>query len=738
MREAEPREAHLLDYWRILAKRRWVVYTCLAVTVTTVMLRSLLMEPVYTATTTLQIERQNPNVLPFQRVATDGGEQFFGFYETQYGLITSRRVAREVIRVLGLREHPEFRVESPGRVATGLTPEEVAEGARINLFLTLLNVSPVSKSRLVNVSFSSRDRVLSAKAANQVAETYIAFNTQAEYNTTEQASTSLGEQVASLQAEIQEMEKRLQAYATEHGIVPINETQDITLQNLTDLSKSLTAARGVRIEKESRFASLEESAPQDVDEVRESRLIGELAAKRIELARRHAELSEKYGPAWPELSRVKGEMEEIDGRIERESTAVYGQILGAAEADYRAARKEEAGLEKALEGLKGQARALSLKEIEYRKLKGEIENRRQTLEAILRRQGEARTTAGMNEVTSSNVRIVDRAEIPVRASSPRIGMNFILSFASGLALGIGLALFFEYVDKSVKSGEEVHAVTGLPVLGVIPMWRPDGPRLRLVWSNGSEEARSTATVGLIAHEYPASKISEAVREMRTTLLVSRPGGPPRMILVTSSQPSEGKTAISANLAVSLAQAGRRVLLVDADMRKPRIHAIFGLSNGRGLSTALGGAGSEGLAIQPTRVEGLDVLASGPPPPNPADLLNSNRFAEIEGRLLSAGYDHVIFDSPPILVVADACIIAARMESVIVVAWAGVTGRDALEHAVGRLRQVKAQLTGAVLNKAEPESRYYGSYTETARERAEIAAPEGSVSSDAGTGTDPRA
>jgi capsular exopolysaccharide synthesis family protein len=674
------------------------------------MLRSMLMEPVYRAKATLQIERANPNVLPFQRLTTDEGAMFYGFYETQYGLITSRRVAREVIRSLGLDKHPEFAMTAPSSVDPGLTAEEVIEGARISKFLVALEVAPVSKSRLVDLSFKSTDRVLAARAANAVAETYMALNTQAGYNTTEQASTSLAGEVETLQREIEEKEKRLQAYAAEHGIIPINETQDITLKNLTDLSKAHTEAQAVRIEKESRFEALGQAAPADVDEVAGSRIIGELSAKKDDLAKRLAQLSEMYGPAWPEISRVQGEIQETERRLERERTAVFRQVLGAAEADYRAARMEEESLAREIEELKGRNQALSLKEIEYRTLKSEIENRRKTLEAIQRRQGEARSSAGLNDLASSNVRIVDRAEVPLGASEPKLWKNFILSLVGGLGLGLALVFFFEYLDKSVKTEEDLETATGVPALGIIPASKADGARLRLVKAanGGSDEARAGG-VGMIAHENPQSKVSESVREMRTTLLVSRPGGPPRTILVTSSQQEEGKTSVASNLAITLAQMGRRVLLVDADMRRPRQHLVFGLPNDAGLSSALSGDGTEALTVCPTPVAGLDVMTSGPIPPNPADLLNSEAFESVLGKLSTAGFDHIIFDSPPVLAVADPCIIAGKMDSVVIVAWAGVTGRDALAHTVGRLRQVKARITGAVLNKADHGHLYYGRY-----------------------------
>jgi capsular exopolysaccharide synthesis family protein len=249
---------------------------------------------------------------------------------------------------------------------------------------------------------------------------------------------------------------------------------------------------------------------------------------------------------------------------------------------------------------------------------------------------------------------------------------------------------------------------GIPSIGMIPAFRPEGAGLRVIKANGREAAEGPA-VELISHEDQKSKVSEAFREVRTALLVSQPGRPPRTILVASSQPGEGKTAVAVNLAITLAQIGRRVLLVDADLRKPRLHKIFELPNEQGLSTYLSGAGTPWPEPRRTAVPGLDVIPSGPLPPNPADLLDSERFVQVQREFEEQGYEHIVFDSPPILAVADPAIMAARMEAVIMVVQAGVTSRDALGHAVRRLQQVKARLVGGILNRADLEQQgyYYG-------------------------------
>jgi capsular exopolysaccharide synthesis family protein len=720
--EALEREIHLLDYWRVLVKRRWVVYTSLAVVVSTVAIGSLLMQPVYTATARLQIESSAPNVLPFQEVLSSVPDQRNDFYQTQYGLIQSRRVAREVIDSLRLERHPEFQIRSRPRPAPGLSSEQALEARRIDLLLERLKVTPVRNSRLVDVSFSAHDRALAARVANRMAETYIAFNSEAKYNTSERATASIAHQIANLQEEIDATEQELQAYARRHGIIPLSQNENITVKKLNDLNGSYTRAQAARIEAEARFAALRMAGPEKVAEVRDSKLVQDLTAKLADLTRRHAQLSEKFRPEWPEMVRLQREIDETRERIAGERQALYSQVLGAAESAYRASRNEEAFLRGALEEAKDQSQEQSLKEIQYNNLKAEVANRRATLEALLKRQSETASSAGVNEQAAGNIRVVDVAETPGKPSSPNIPVNLALGVLVGLTLGVGLAFFLDYVDKSIKGADEMEQATGVPVLGVVPALRQAPARLKLVSHQGrgslkmqvvrvsQDDSEAAPRVELITHENFKSNVSEAFRELRTALLVSRPGGPPRTILVTSTLPGEGKTAVALNLSIALTQIGRRVLLVDADLRRPRLHRLMGVSNQVGLSNDLCGSGMLRARPAATLVPRLDLVPSGPVPPNSADLLDSERFVQMQRAYEHLGYDHVVFDSPPVLAVADPAILATRTEAVLVVVQAGVTSRDALAETMQRLRQVKARVLGGILNQLSFDSQgYYYQY-----------------------------
>jgi polysaccharide biosynthesis transport protein len=617
-------------------------------------------------------------------------------------------VAREAIDSLHLADIDEFKVSVPQSSANGPVPAEQAEVKRIDKFLKKLTVTPVRNSRLVDIAFSSYDSMLAARVANRVADTYIAFNSQAQYNTTERATTSLTHQIANLQDEIDVKEKKLQAYARDNQIIALSDKQNIALKKLNDLSDSYTRAQAERIAKEARYAALREASPGDLPEVLDSRLIQDMAAKYAELMRQQADLSQKFKPDWPAMVRLRSEIEETAQRLDTERTGIYGQVLGAAESAYRSAKNQEQFLKSALDEQKHLSQEANLKEIDYNNLRAEIANQRTTLEALVKRQSETSSSAGLNDLVASNVRIVDVAEVPNRPSSPKIALNILLSLVTGLGLGVGLAFFFEYLDKSVKTPEDILQAGGIPAIGLVPALRPEGIGLRVVKTEGGENSRGSF-VELISHEDPKSKISEAFREVRTALLVSQAGGPPKTILITSAYPGEGKTAVAINLAITLAQIGRRVLLVDADLRRPRIHKIFRVENTHGLSTYL--SGSDVLWPEPLKspIERLDLIPSGPMPPNPADLLDSNRFAQVQKEFLEQGYDHIIYDSPPVLPVADSVIMSARMEAVALVVLAGVTSRDALAHVVRRLLQVKARAVGAILNRADlaSQSYYYG-------------------------------
>ncbi len=724
------RQVHLLDYWQVLIKRRWVIYSCLLLVTGLVTLGSFLVRPLYTATVQLQIEKYQPNVLPFQDVVASYTDFRDDFYETQSRLIQSRSVARAVVRELNLGSHPDFEIPASKTAELNLSPEEV-ELRLSDRVRAATQVELIRNSRLVNVSFRSSDAAMSARVANQLAEAYIRFNAQTAYNATEMATESMSRQIESLRQETSDKERQLQQYAREQQIVTLDGKQDVTSQTLNDLNVAYTRAQTVRIEKEARYAALRETSAEALPDLMNNELLQTLATKLAELEREHASMSKHFKPEWPALARLRIEMDKVKSQLESDRANLHRRLLGDARGQYTAALKEEQSLGEALARQKQEVQEANVRSIEYNNLKSEIENRRKTLEAMVKRQSETGATAGMRDDPLTNVRIVDRAEVPRFPSSPRKLFNLLLSLAAGLGLGIALAFFFDYMDDSIHGTEDLARVSGLPCIGLIPVQSVGGRRLRVVRGKGGNGDDCRVEVDLASLRDTRSHLAEAFREVRTGLLVSSPGRPPKNLLITSSQPREGKTAAALNLAVTLTQLSRKVLLVDADLRRPRLHKALGLPADAGLSTHLsGGRDLKGLIVA-AGAPGLFLLPSGPIPPNPAELLDSAEFIELVRRLTEdTAFDHVIFDSPPLLSVTDAAIMSGRMDGVIMVVQAGSTPRDNVRRAAEKLRLVKARVLGVMLNQVDSTgggryaSSYYAYYGTDAEsgEAAEAGAP----------------
>ena len=721
------RQAHLIDYWQVLVKRRWIVYSALLLVTGLVTLGSFLSRPLYTATVQLQIEKYSPNVLPFQDVMTSYTDFRDDFYETQSRLIQSRSVAREVVHQLDLAKNPLFELTG-SESAEAASPDEV-ETVIADRLRKKTKVELIRNSRLANISFTCPDAEMAARITNATADAYMEFNTRNAYNTTERATESMTRQLETLRKEIDEKERQLQRYAREQEIIPLDKDQDVTSQKLNDLSIAYTKAQTERIEKEARYAALKETPPTSVSELMTNELLQTLTAKHAELERQYAQMSGRFKADWPAMARLKGEMEQTRTRLEQERTDLYQRLVGSAREQYLAALKQEQSLGQALDSQKDTAQQASLNAIEYNNLKSEIENRRKTYEALMKRQTETGTTAGMMDAPISNIRVVDRAEVPRRPSSPRTLLNFLVSLVAGLGLGVGLAFFFDYMDDSVGSTEDLSRAAGLACLGLIPAHDQQSRRLRVVRSRSAEPEESRPEIDLATLRDARSHVSEAFRELRTALLVSSPGRAPRRLLVTSSQPREGKTSTALNLAIILSQLNKKVLLVDADLRRPRLHKALGLPNGGGLSNLLSGGSDTAALVIPAGPPNLFLLPSGPTPPNPAELLDSDEFTALAERLGNDAYDHVIFDSPPILSVADAAIMAGRMDGVILVVQAGSTPKDQVARAAEKLRVVKARVLGALLNKLDVSSAggyyrsYYAYYGQDKREPEPAGTPE---------------
>lgn len=721
----------LLSYWHLLVRRRWVMISAVTLLLTGVAIKTMRTTPTYRGVATLQIERIDPNIMKFQEVLSYDSSflSYQDFYQTQYRLLQTRAVAQHAVHRLDLISEPEFlRSEPPGlmsRLWTGLTrsfsrrpaPSTAAsepDRLYIDAVLADLHIEPIKNTHLVSVAFVSPSPVLAAKVANGVAEAYISFGLEEKVGTSENAGDFLGRQVETLGKEVEALERQAQVYGESKEIIPTSGQGNTTVSALEDLQRAYTAAQADRAEKDATYTTIRKAPDTAVSQVTASPLIQDLTSQVAALERDNAELSKKFKPEWPALAQVSSKLEKARSRLAEETASLATSARQAAETAWRASVQHERNLAVLYANQKRVALKLSTDSIEYTNLRSEISKKRETLDQLMKRQSEIALTSHMRETRQSNIRIIDPARVPERVYRPNKKLNFLLGLFAGLGLGIGLALLIEHLDNSIKSADEIRALTGLTVIGMIPELRPSGPHpLR------KDESPMTpgAQPDLITHHAPRSPLAEAYKELRTATLLASPDEPPRTILVTSCLPQEGKSQTSLNLAIALAQTGRRVLLVDTDLRRPRLHQALGLDNDTGVSTYLSGNAPVEPLIRETCIQNLCALTSGPIPPNPSELLGSRRFLSLAREFADAKrFDHLVFDSPPLLSVADPIIVATVLDGTILVVQSGVTPREALLRGAAKLSQAKVKVLGAVLNSMSDSHGGYYYYNYHSREQ----------------------
>ncbi|MFQ5700220.1 MAG: GumC family protein [Acidobacteriota bacterium] len=707
MERWESRPIHLIEYWQVVVKRRWLVYSAVLLVTGIVMLGSFLVRPRYTATAQIEIQNAEPQILPFEGVLSeiDSNKDFIG---TQSRLIKSWRILKTVVRELDLKSRPGF------KKFARLEDETLTDDQRDQLLAEELKedleVEVIRNSRLINISFEDTDRDLAAKVANNVAHAYFNFTVQTVYNTNEEASGSVAHQIEILRKEIEKKEREQQEYARKHDIVLIDDRQNVTSQKLRELTGAYTDAQKKRILAEARYVAMRDSLEGVLPELMNNEILLTLAAKEADLERRYASMGKRFKPDWPAMARLESELENTRVRLRKEKSSLYQRLLADTEERFFAARNEERALRRTLAAQKRRAQNLHVMAIEYKSREADIRSRRATLDAMLKREAETNATASMRGAPITNIRIVDRAHVPLEPSWPRKKMNLALSLLAGLGLGIGLAFFFDYLDDSVRDEEDLDRAAGLACLGMIPdLSRQGGERGLFRVRQGSTNG-SCPEVDLTVLHKPHAPAAEVFREVRTELLVSSPGHPPRTLLVTSPGAAEGKTMMVLNLAAALTQINKKVLVVDSDLRRPRLLKALEMEASRGLSNVLSGELEPEEVMVPGACAGLFLLPSGPVPPNAAELLDSDQFRSLVKRI-QGGFDHVIFDSPPVLVATDAIIMSPTMDAVVLVAKADRTTRHALARSADKLRRMNARVLGAIINAVDASHRdgYYHTY-----------------------------
>ena len=702
---------HLLDYWAIILKRRWMVLATTLIVFATVAIGTLKQRPLYRGKVTIEIDPEPPNVVNFKEVVPSSPLDVDSYRQTQYKILQSRTLAERVVQDLQLFKLPEFYrsrwlfglIESdPSRLPAPTDPNppdpnlDYVRNA-VSHVQNFLDVSPVRRSNLVEVSFDSYDPDMAARVANKIGDEYINENLDLRWDQTMKASQWLAGRLVGLQATLEKSQDELQAYASSHSLVFLSDKENMANVRLREMMTEYTTAEADRFTRQAAYNQIKKGDIDELPEVMNDRIVMDLKEKMADAEKQYADVTTWVKPDYPKARELKKQMAAIQSQIDKQKAMVVKNI----DDQYQAAVNRETLLAKAIDEQKKVVQDIDQKSIKYNILKQKVDTDRQLYDGLLERMKEAQVSVGLN---SSNIRIVDSAQVPQGPAKPRVLLNLALGLVLGLALGAGIAFFQEYLDKTLKSSDDVEHLLRLPSLGLLPKFALNGDHssqqgeLVAISSNGHGELAPAIQT--------APEALESYRSLRTSVLLSA-SPVPRLILVTSALPGEGKTTTIVNLGATLASLGNQVVVVDCDMRRPACHGSMGVPNKPGFVQCLTGHVDLGQALLPVPgVNNLSVIPCGPIPPNPAEILSSPLTGELL-RKLRGQFDFVLVDSPPLLSVADSRILATLTDAAVLVTRAHSTPYDVVRRARSLLYGAGARILGVALNGVDLGREGYG-------------------------------
>ncbi|RSV14195.1 exopolysaccharide biosynthesis protein [Sphingomonas sp. ABOLG] len=684
------------QYLRIALRRRYVILGAVAACFILGLIITLLMTPKYTATSTIEISRESSQVTNFQGVERETSVADQEFYQTQYGLLRSRVLAERVATQLRLIDDKSF-FERFGVNQDDLAFQEVngryapsgrSERQRIagEILLRNVGVDPTRMSRLVEIHFTSPDAGFSQKVANAWAENFIQTNLERKVQATSYGRNLLQRELGQVKDRLDESQRQLVNYAEQQRIINLpsqgngeNSTAErsIVADELASLNSALSQATADRIEAEARFREAGRSGQSS--EALRNQAINSLRQRRAELAADYQRLMVQFEPDYPPARAVQSQINQLDRSITREENRVSGSV----EADYRQAAERENALRRQVERLKSNYLDLRRRSIQYNIYQQEVDTNRALYDGLLQRFKEIGVAGG---VGVNNIAIVDPADVPKAPSSPKLLINLFVSLVAGLVIGAALAFALEQMDEAIADPGEVERRLGLPLLGSVPKVEGVEPREALLDRK--------------------SELVDAYLAIQTSLGFTTQHGVPRSLAVTSTRPAEGKSTTALAVATMLARSGKRAILVDGDMRSPSVHHLGGVDHDRGLSNFLAGNDDISQLTFEMRDLGFTAMSAGPIPPNAAELLTGPRLQLLLTRLLET-YDHVVIDSPPVMGLADAPLIASQVEGVVYAVESHGIRSSLVKTALQRLLGANAHILGGVLTKFEARKAHFG-------------------------------
>lgn len=698
--------------WRY-ARKHWRLVAAVAVAVTlAVTFFSFGQKKIFRATATLQIDPTPTRPLGNDVGSVDLGVSSFWnnkeYYETQYKIIQSRHTAESAVRALGLDHDSGFLLDLPPGQSGSVDPVTVSVAAET--LQGRITVEPMKDSRLVVVSYEDANPARATRIVNALADNYVQNNIDDAMTSSATATDWLKAQLGKLKDELEKNEMALHDYKKEHQIlsVSIDDQSNMVRGEMQQLSDALTRVRTSEEQVASRKAQLDKIDANNPTDIPASELLDNAVLQQLREQYVGAE-ADREGLVASGLGTNHPDVKAADAKLETSRRALGAEIRnvqGSVSRDLNALRREASGLSRLFEEAKKRGLDLNLLEIQYNRLRRNKENTEKLYSLVLERAGEGDLTRMMR---FNNISVVDPALVPDKPVRPRVPLNIAFGAVFGVALGVGVAVGREFVDRSVKTPGDIEQDLGVSFVGLLPELA-EGQQGASPYSN-RRRARQEPDDGppeLIVHRLPASGIAEAARAIRTNIMFMSPDRPYRRMLVTSAGPAEGKTTVACCVAVAMAQAGQRVILVDCDLRRPRLHRIFGRSNDVGVSSAVLRPAVLDECPLETTVDNLSLLPSGPHVPNPAELVHSASFGALLDEL-SKRYDRVILDSPPVVPVTDAAILATQVDGALLVVRAFRTSRELARQAVRTLSDVGARPFGIVLNAVDLGKSEYGYY-----------------------------
>jgi len=712
-------EIHLRDYLDVILRRKWLIFNFLVLTVISTLILTLATPKIYKASTTMQAEATNQNITNFEELVSNDLRSS-EFYGTQIELLQNEALARRVIGKLDLANHPVvvdtlWGSGEPGAISQikdilkdwakqlmatlgvkdkgdGTDDSEIAEDVLkqrqlLNFFADNLKVSPNRKSMLIDVSFASPDRHLSMNIVNTLAEEFILWKMEQRLDASQLARNFLMKQIDQAKINLEKAEEELNHFAKQAGIVSLDTKLNVVYRQLEELNSALAQTQAELIGKEAVYQQATKDEPSYLPQVLESTVIANLKSEYARLRSEYEELTTTFHGDYPRVKPLKSRMLSLAGRIEAEEDKIFRAIKN----DYLAALQKAKTLLARVNRQNELALDLNERSTQYRIMERQTETNKGIYDSLLQRVREIESMVG---VASSDIQIVDPASLPIESFKPKVKLNLLLAVFVGLFAGIGCAFSLEYFSDKISNPDEISDRFQIPVLGVAPLVK-----------NSARPIEETII------DDPRAPFSEAMRTIMISIQLSGFGNRSKSILFTSSVPAEGKTTLAVNLALTFAGAGEKVILVDADLRKPRVHQILASADGnnrQGLSSFLAGMDDECHVCHNGHAN-LCFVPTGTLPPNPVELLASGRFAELID-VFGQRYDRIIIDGPPMLGLADMIVLSQYVGGVVLVSSMGETTRRAVRHFKHSMANVQANVLGCIINKVDFSKRYgYASY-----------------------------